>query len=105
MKQQNHITRKEEHTMNKQELISKIAENADITKKDAGIALDATLAAISGALAEGEAVQLIGFGTFSTKERAAREGRNPRTGESVKIEASKAVAFKPGKALKDKVNG
>lgn len=89
--------------MNKGELIAKIAE-AGLTKKDAGIALDAAIAAVSDALAQGDAVQLIGFGTFSVKERAAREGRNPRTGETVKIEASKAPVFKAGKALKDKVN-
>ena len=89
--------------MNKGELIAKIAE-AGLTKKDAGIALDAAIAAVSDALAQGDAVQLIGFGTFSVKERAAREGRNPRTGETVKIEASKAPVFKAGKALKDSVN-
>ena len=90
--------------MNKGELIAKIAE-AGLSKKDAGIALDATLNAIGDALKAGDSVQLIGFGTFGVKERAAREGRNPRTGEVVKIAAAKAPAFKPGKALKDKVNG
>ena len=89
--------------MNKGELVTKITE-AGLTNKDATAALDATLAAIGDALAQGESVQLIGFGTFSVKERAAREGRNPRTGETVKIAASKAPAFKAGKALKDKVN-
>ena len=89
--------------MNKGELIAKIAE-AGLSKKDAGIALDTAIAAIGDALAKGESVQLIGFGTFSVKERAAREGRNPRTGEVVKIKAAKAPAFKAGKALKDKVN-
>ena len=89
--------------MNKGELIAKIAE-AGLSKKDAGIALDAAIAAIGDALAKGESVQLVGFGTFSMKERAAREGRNPRTGETVKIAAAKAPAFKPGKALKEKVN-
>ena len=89
--------------MNKGELIAKIAE-AGLSKKDAGIALDAAIAAIGDALAKGESVQLIGFGTFSVKERAAREGRNPRTGEVVKIQAAKTPAFKAGKALKDKVN-
>ena len=89
--------------MNKGDLISKIAE-AGLTRKDAGVALDAAIAAIGDALAKGESVQLIGFGTFSVRERAAREGRNPRTGEAVKIEAAKAPVFKAGKALKDKVN-
>ena len=89
--------------MNKGELIAKIAETG-LTKKDAGIALDAAIAAIGDALAKGDSVQLIGFGTFSVKERAEREGRNPRTGETVKIAASKAPVFKAGKALKEKVN-
>ena len=89
--------------MNKAELIAKIAE-AGLTKKDAETALNAAVAAIGDALAGGESVQLIGFGTFSVKERAAREGRNPRTGEAVKIKAAKAPVFKAGKALKDKVN-
>ena len=88
--------------MNKNELITKIAETG-LSKKDAGIALDAAIAAIGDALANGESVQLIGFGTFSVKERAAREGRNPRTGEVVKIKAAKTPAFKAGKALKDNV--
>jgi len=90
--------------MNKGELVAKLAKDG-LTKKDAGIAVDAVLTAISDALAKGDAVQLIGFGTFAVKERAAREGHNPRTGEVVKIKASKAPVFKPGKALKDRVNG
>lgn len=90
--------------MNKGELVVKLAKDG-LTKKDAGIAVDAVLTAISDALAKGDAVQLIGFGTFAVKERAAREGHNPRTGEVVKIKASKAPVFKPGKALKDRVNG
>lgn len=90
--------------MNKSELINAIAA-AGLSKKDAGIALDAAVTAISEALAKGESVQLVGFGTFSVKERAAREGRNPRTGEIVRIAAAKSPAFKAGKALKDKVNG
>lgn len=88
--------------MNKGELIGAVAA-AGLTKKDAGIAVEAVFDAIGGALAKGENVQLIGFGTFSVKERAAREGRNPRTGETVKIAASKVPAFKAGKALKEKV--
>ncbi len=90
--------------MNKSELINAIAA-AGLSKKDAGIALDAAVTAVSEALAKGESVQLVGFGTFSVKERAAREGRNPRTGEIVRIAAAKFPAFKAGKALKDKVNG
>ena len=88
--------------MIKGELINEIAK-AGLTKKDAGVALEATLNAISDALAKGDSVSLIGFGTFSVKERAAREGRNPRTGEVVKIAASKTPVFKAGKVLKDKV--
>ena len=90
--------------MNKKELINAVAENG-LTKKDAEAAINSVFEAISDALAEGENVQLIGFGTFVVKDKAAREARNPRTGETVKIAASKAVGFKPGKALKDKVNG
>ena len=89
--------------MNKSELVAKIAE-AGLTRKDSETALNAAIAAIGEALASGESVQLVGFGTFSVKERAAREGRNPRTGETVKIKAAKAPVFKAGKALKDKVN-
>lgn len=89
--------------MNKGELINKIAE-AGLSKKDAGVALDAAIAAIGDALKAGDSVSLIGFGTFSVKERSAREGRNPRTGEVVKIAAAKAPVFKAGKGLKDKVN-
>ena len=89
-------------SMNKGELINAVATNG-LTKKDAGAAVDAVFGAIGDALAKGETVQLIGFGTFGVKERAAREGRNPRTGEVVKIKASKIPTFKAGKALKDKV--
>ena len=88
--------------MNKGELIAKIIE-AGLSKKDARIAVDAVIATIGDALAKGESVQLSGFGTFSVKERAPREGRNPRTGEVVKIKAAKAPVFKAGKTLKDKV--
>ncbi len=88
--------------MNKSELVSAVAANG-LSKKDAEIAVNAVFGAISDALAKGDAVQLIGFGTFSVKERAAREGRNPRTGETVKIAASKVPTFKAGKGLKDKV--
>ena len=88
--------------MNKGELIEAVAA-AGLTKKDAGIAVDAVFGAIGDALAKGDSVQLIGFGSFSVKERAARDGRNPRTGETVKIAAAKVPAFKAGKALKEKV--
>ncbi|MCU7836749.1 MAG: HU family DNA-binding protein [gamma proteobacterium symbiont of Taylorina sp.] len=90
--------------MNKSELISAIAESADLTKADAGRVLDTTVAAITESLAKGEPVTLIGFGTFEVRDRAARTGRNPHTGESIQIKASKNPAFKAGKALKDAVN-
>ena len=88
---------------NKQELIAKVAESADLTKKDAEKAVNAVFASVSEFLAKGEKVQLIGFGTFETRERAAREGRNPQTGDSIKIAATTVPAFKAGKALKDAV--
>ncbi|SFX60397.1 DNA-binding protein HU-beta [Thermoactinomyces sp. DSM 45891] len=90
--------------MNKTELINKVAEVAQLTKKDAGLAVDATLNAITDALATGEKVQLIGFGNFEVRDRAARKGRNPQTGEEIEIPATKVPAFKPGKQLKDEVN-
>ena len=90
--------------MNKSELINALVEKTGFSKKNAETALNAFVDTVKGSLAKGEKVQLIGFGTFSVKERAAREGRNPRTGEVVKIKAAKAPAFKAGKALKDKVN-
>ena len=90
--------------VNKSELISAIAENADLTKVQAGQALDATIKAITESLPSNEPVTLIGFGTFEVRERAARTGRNPRTGESIQIKASKNPAFKAGKALKEAVN-
>lgn len=88
--------------MNKGELINAVAANG-LTKKDAETAVNAVFGAIEDALAKGDSVQLIGFGTFGVKERAAREGRNPRTGETVKIAAAKVPTFKAGKGLKDKV--
>ena len=88
---------------NKQELIAKVAESADLTKKDAEKAVNAVFASVSEFLAKGEKVQLIGFGTFETRERAAREGRNPQTGDSIKIAATTVPAFKAGKAFKDAV--
>ncbi len=90
--------------MNKSELVDAIAEGADISKAAAGRALDATLDAIGDALRKGDQVTLIGFGTFLVRERAARVGRNPRTGESMTIAAAKIPSFKAGKALKDTVN-
>ncbi len=90
--------------MNKSELIDAIAAEADISKADAGRALDATLDSITGALKKDDTVSLVGFGTFSVKERAARTGRNPQTGEPIKIAAAKTPGFKAGKALKDAVN-
>ena len=90
--------------MNKVDLVSAVAKQAELSKKDAGLAVEAVFDAISEALGKGDKVLLIGFGTFDVSERAAREGRNPRTGETMKIAASKAPRFKAGKALKDRVN-
>jgi DNA-binding protein HU-beta len=91
--------------MNKQELVIALAKKADLTRKNADAALNAITTIIADELTAGESVSLIGFGTFGVKAREAREGRNPRTGETVKIAASKAPYFKAGKVLKDKVNG
>lgn len=90
--------------MNKTELIAQVADRTKMTKKDATQAVDAVFDAIEGALKSGDKVQLIGFGNFEVRERAARKGRNPQTGEEIQIPASKVPAFKPGKALKDLVN-
>lgn len=90
--------------MNKQELIDAIAKGADLPKNKAGAALDATIAAITASLKGGEEVRLVGFGTFSVAARAATTGRNPKTGEPIKIPASKNAKFKAGKELKDAVN-
>ncbi len=90
--------------MNKNDLIDAIAEEADLSKASAGRALDSAINAITGALKNQDTVSLVGFGTFSVKHRAAREGRNPRSGETIQIAASNAPAFKAGKALKDAVN-
>lgn len=89
--------------MNKTELIEKISVGADLSKADAKKALEATLQAIKNALVEGDKVQLIGFGTFSVKERPARDGVNPRTGEKHHIEAKKVAKFKAGAELADKL--
>lgn len=89
--------------MNKSELVDAMAEAADISKAAAGRALDALTEEIAKALKQGDTVSIIGFGTFSVKSRAARTGRNPQTGATIEIAASKSPAFKPGKALKDAV--
>ena len=89
--------------MNKTELIAEIANKSGLSKKDAEKALNAALDAVSDALAAGDKVQLIGFGSFETKKRDARVGRNPRTKEAIEIAASRVPVFKAGKALKDKV--
>ena len=90
--------------MNKSELIESIAASADIPKAAAGRALDAMVDNVTGALQKGDQVVLVGFGTFSVKERAARTGRNPQTGDEIQIAAAKVPNFKAGKALKDAVN-
>lgn len=91
--------------MNKSELVSAIAEDLGFTKKDTSSVVDAVFQKISEALSNGEDVALAGFGTFKVKDRAERAGRNPQTGESIVIPATKAVTFKAGKALKDSVKG
>ncbi|MFQ3542975.1 HU family DNA-binding protein [Halobacillus rhizosphaerae] len=89
--------------MNKTDLINAVSEKADLSKKDATQAVDSVFESIMDSLKDGEKVQLIGFGNFEVRERAARKGRNPQTGEEIEISASKVPAFKPGKALKDAV--
>jgi len=89
--------------MNKSELVNSVAEGADISKAAAARAVDAMVGAVSGSLGKGEQVTIIGFGTFSIRERAARQGRNPQTGKPMQISASKSVGFKAGKQLKDAV--
>lgn len=90
--------------MNKAELIDAIADSAELSKASAARALDSAIESITKALKKGDTVTLVGFGTFSVRKRAARLGRNPRTGESIKIKASKVPGFKAGKALKDAIN-
>lgn len=90
--------------MNKKELVAAVAEKTGMKKKDAVKAVEAVVGTITEAVVAGEKVQLVGFGTFGVVERAAREGRNPSTGEPMHIEASKTVKFKAGKALKEAVN-
>ena len=89
--------------MNKTELIAAVAEKTDLSKKDADAAVSAVLGAITDALKAGDKIQLGGFGTFEVRNRAAKQGRNPRTGETMTVPASKVPAFKAGKALKDAV--
>ncbi|MGM0524954.1 MAG: nucleoid-associated protein HU-beta [Pseudomonadota bacterium] len=91
-------------TVNKSQLIDKIAAGADISKAAAGRALDSMIDAVTEALKKGDQVALVGFGTFSVRDRAARTGRNPQTGQTINIAAAKVPAFKAGKALKDAVN-
>jgi len=91
--------------MNKPELINAIAEHGKLSKADAGRGLAALVETIEATLKAGEAVTLVGFGTFDVKERAERKGRNPQTGQEITIAAAKTPSFKPGKALKDAVNG
>lgn len=90
--------------MNKSELIDAIAAAADLPKASAGRDLDAIVDSVTDALSKGDQVTLVGFGTFAVKHRAAREGRNPQTGQTIQIKASNVPGFKPGKALKDAVN-
>ena len=90
--------------MNKNELVSKVAEEAGLTKTDAAKAVDAFVSSVTGALKSGDEVRLVGFGTFSVAQRAATTGRNPRTGEPIKIPARRQPKFKAGKGLQDAVN-
>ncbi len=94
----------EENFMNKAELVDAVASQAGLSKVDAGKAVDAVVSGITGALKGGNSVSIVGFGTFQVKHRAARAGRNPRTGETIQIAASKVPSFKAGKGLKDAVN-
>ncbi|MBA3929154.1 DNA-binding protein HU-beta [Pseudoxanthomonas japonensis] len=90
--------------MNKTELIDAVADEAEVSKAEAGRAVDAVISSITKALKKGDTVTLVGFGTFQVRKRAARTGRNPKTGDTIKIKASQNPAFKAGKALKDAVN-
>ena len=90
--------------MTKTELIASVAETTGVSKKDAAAVIDATFEKITAAMVEGDKVQVVGFGTFEARERAAREGKNPLTGEKIMIDACKVPIFKAGKALKDTVN-
>lgn len=90
--------------MNKGDFVAAIAESADMTKADAERAVEAVFSVVKQALKSGDSISLVGFGTFSVRKRAARTGRNPRTGDTITIKASKVPAFKAGKALKDAIN-
>ena len=90
--------------MNKADLIGAIAEKADLSKADASRAVEAFTEVVENALKSGDSVSLVGFGTFTVRDRAARTGRNPRTGQTIQIQASKSPAFKPGKQFKDALN-
>ncbi|CAN4279843.1 MULTISPECIES: HU family DNA-binding protein [unclassified Pseudoxanthomonas] len=98
------LFRKGSYSMNKTELIDAVADEAEVSKAEAGRAVDAVISSITKALKKGDSVTLVGFGTFQVRKRAARTGRNPKTGDTIKIKASKNPAFKAGKALKDAVN-
>ena len=91
--------------MNKSELIDAMAEASELTKADAGRALDAFMSSVTNALKDNDSVALVGFGTFSVKDRAERKGRNPQTGAEITIKAARIPSFKAGKGLKDSVNG
>ena len=91
--------------MTKTDLIAQVAANTEMSKKSAELAVNAAFEALGKAMAEGEKITISGFGTFEVRERAARTGRNPKTGETIQIAASKAVGFKAGKTIKEKVNG
>jgi DNA-binding protein HU-beta len=90
--------------MNKTEFVEMVADAAQLNRAEAGRAVEAVLSAITKALKKGETLTLVGFGTFTVRDRAAREARNPRTGETIQVAAAKTPAFKPGKALKDALN-
>jgi DNA-binding protein HU-beta len=90
--------------MNKADFVSAVADAAELTKVDAAKAVEAVVEVVKKALKKGDTVSLVGFGTFSVRKRAARQGRNPRTGQTIKIKASKNPSFKAGKALKDALN-
>jgi DNA-binding protein HU-beta len=90
--------------MNKSELIEAVADSADLSRTAAAKAVDAVLESVTKALKEGQQVALVGFGTFEVRERAARTGRNPRTGDTIEIKAARVPSFKPGKSLRDAVN-
>jgi DNA-binding protein HU-beta len=97
------VAQEGQEQVNKQDLVNAVAERSGLTKKDAEKAVNATIEVIEGALAKGEKVSLVGFGTFEVRDRAARVGRNPQTGEEIRIAAAKVPTFKPGKGLKDNV--